>query len=88
VVTPSGRSFCDLSDLDAVAQAVAAAHLKGPCTYLLLPGGGRSLVSPELETAAGPTAQLIASRSAGRLARGFPPTVLRTDQEGTITLPM
>ena len=88
VVAPSGRSFCDLSDLDAVAQTEAASHLAGPCTYLLLPGGGRSLLSPELEAAAGPTAELIASRSAGRLARGFPLTVLRTDQEGTITLPM
>jgi competence protein ComEC len=88
VVAPSGRSFCDLSDLDVDAQIIAAASLKGPCTYLLLPGGGRSLLAPELERAAGPAVQLIASRSAGRLARGFPPTVLRTDQEGTITLPM
>ena len=32
--------------------------------------------------------QLIASRGSGRLATGFPPNVLRTDQEGTITLPM
>ncbi len=88
VVAPSGRTFCDFSDLDADAQTVAAARMKGPCTYLLLPGGGRSLLSPELERAAGSTAELIASRSAGRLAVGFPATVLRTDQEGTITLPM
>jgi hypothetical protein len=88
VVAPSGRSFCDLSDLDPEAQTVAAASLRGPCTYLLLPSGGRTLLSPELEAAAGPAAQLIASRSSGRLARGFPPTLLRTDQEGTITLPM
>ena len=88
VVAPSGRTFCDLSDLDIDAQTVAAARMKGPCTYLLLPGGGRSLLSPELERAVGPTAVLIASRSAGRLAGGFPATVLRTDQEGTITLPM
>ena len=88
VVAPSGRSFCDLSDLDADAQTLAAARLKGPCTYLLLPGGGRSLLSPELERAVGPAVQLIASRSTGRLANGFPPTVLRTDQEGTITLQM
>jgi competence protein ComEC len=88
VVAPSGRTFCDLSDLDVDAQTVAAAVLNGPCTYLLLPSGGRSLLSPELEKAAGAAVQLIASRSAGRLARGFPPTVLRTDQEGTITLPM
>jgi len=87
-VAPSGRTFCDLSDLDLDAQTVAAAFLDGPCTYLLLPGGGRSTLSPELERAAGAAAQLIASRSAGRLARGFPATVLRTDQEGTITLPM
>jgi hypothetical protein len=88
VVAPSGRTFCDLSDLDVDAQTVAAAVLNGPCTYLLLPSGGRSLLSPELEKAAGAAVQLIASRSSGRLARGFPATVLRTDQEGTITLPM
>jgi len=88
VIAPSGRTFCDLSDLDSEAQTVAAAQMSGPCTYLLLPGGGRSLLSPELERAAGPGVQLIASRAAGRLARGFAPTLLRTDQEGTITLPM
>jgi competence protein ComEC len=88
VIAPSGRSFCDLSDLDVEAQTVAAAYLSGPCTYLLLPGGGGSLLSPELERAAGPGVQLIATRAAGRLARGFAPTLLRTDQEGTITLPM
>ena len=88
VIAPSGRSFCDLSDLDVDAQTVAAARLRGQCSYLLIPGGGRSALSPELERAAGPHVQLIASRSTGRLAQGFPPTVLRTDQEGTITLPM
>ncbi len=88
VVAPSGRSFCDLSDLDIDAQTVAAARLRGPCTYLLLPSGGRSRLSTELERAAGAAAQMIASRTAGRLARGFPPTVLRTDQEGTITVEM
>jgi Metallo-beta-lactamase superfamily len=88
VLAPSGRAFCDLSDLDVDAQTVAAARMRGPCTYLLLPSGGRSLPSPELERAVGPAAQMIASRSAGRLARGFPPTVLRTDQEGTITVEM
>jgi competence protein ComEC len=88
VIAPSGKAFCDLSDLDVDAQTVAATRLKGPCSYLLVPGGGRSALSPELERAAGSNAQLIASRSAGRLATGFPPTVLRTDQEGTITLPM
>jgi hypothetical protein len=87
VVARSGRSFCDLSDLDTDSQAIAAARLRGPCTYLLLPGGGRSLLSPDLERAAH-SAQLIASLAQGRLARGFPTTVLRTDQEGTVTLPM
>jgi len=87
VVAPLGRAFCDISDLDADAQSIAAARLRGPCTYLLLPGGGRSLLSPGLERAAH-GAQLIASLAEGRLARGFPPTVLRTDQEGTVTLPM
>ena len=28
------------------------------------------------------------ARAAGRLASGFPPNVLRTDQEGTISVPM
>jgi competence protein ComEC len=89
VVAPDGRSFCDFSDLDLDAQTIAAARLRGPCTYLLLPVGGRSQLSPDLDTAAITfNTQLIASRSAGRLANGFPPTVLRTDQEGTITLPM
>jgi len=89
VVAPDGHSFCDLSDLDLDAQTIAAARLRGPCTYLLLPVGGRSQLSPDLVNAAvTTTTQLIASRSAGRLANGFPPNVLRTDQEGTITLPM
>jgi len=88
-VAPDGKSFCDFSDLDLQAQSVAAARLSGPCTYLLLPSGGRSRLSPDLERAAvTSTTQLIASRGAGRLAAGFPPDVLRTDQEGTITLPM
>jgi competence protein ComEC len=89
IVAADGRSFCDLSDLDLDAQTIAAARLRGSCTYLLLPAGGRSQLSPDLDTVAiTSTTQLIASRSAGRLANGFPPTVLRTDQEGTITLPM
>jgi hypothetical protein len=86
---PDGRTFCDFSDLDLDAQSVAATRLDGTCTYLLLPVGGRSQLSPDLSRAAiAPTTQLIASRAAGRLANGFPPNVLRTDQEGTITLPM
>lgn len=87
VVAPSGRSFCDLSDLDVDAQTVASSRLRGPCTYLLLPSSGRSLLSPDLERAVG-DAQLIASLASGRLARGFPASVLRTDQEGSITLAM
>ncbi|MFI5284042.1 MAG: ComEC/Rec2 family competence protein [Candidatus Dormibacterales bacterium] len=89
VVAADGRSFCDFSDLDVDAQTVAAARVAGACTYLLLPSGGRSLLSPDLERAAVTQAtQLIASRGPGRLAAGFPPNVLRTDQEGTITLPL
>ena len=89
IVAPGGRSFCDLSDLDLDAQTLAAKRLRGPCTYFLLPAGGRSTLSPELaRVALTPTTQLIASRAAGRLAKGFPPNVLRTDQEGTITVPM
>ena len=89
IVAPGGRSFCDLSDLDLDAQTLAATRFRGTCTYLLLPAGGRSLISPDLDRAAlTPATQLIASRASGRLAKGFPPNVLRTDQEGTITLPM
>ena len=86
-IAPDGRTFCDFSDLDLDAQAIAAQRLRGTCTDLLLPSGGRSLLSPDLAQAAISSAtQLIASRGSGRLAAGFPPSVLRTDQEGTITL--
>lgn len=89
IVAPDGRTFCDFSDLDLDAQTIVAARLRGPCTYLLMPAGGRSLLSPDLARVAVTAAtQLIASRGSGRLANGFPPTVLRTDQEGTITLPL
>ncbi|TMF11289.1 MAG: hypothetical protein E6I41_02660, partial [Chloroflexi bacterium] len=88
-VSGSGLSFCDFSDLDLDAQIVAATRLRGACTYLFLPSGGRSRLSPDLERRAiTRSTQLIASRSSGRLAAGFPPSVLRTDQEGTITLPL
>jgi len=64
-------------------------RLRSVCTNVLLPSGGRSRLSPDLERAAvDRTTQLIASRGPGRLATGFPPDVLRTDEEGTITLPM
>jgi len=86
-VSQSGRSFCDLSDLDAEAQTVAGARLRGACTYLLLPNGGKSALSPDMDQAAG-RPEMFASLASGRLALGFPPTVLRTDQEGTITVPM
>jgi len=89
VVAPDGRSFCDSSDLDLDAQTIAASRIRGPCTYLLLPNGGRSLLSPDFERATTSAAtQLIASRSSGRLATGYPPNVRRTDQEGTITMPL
>ena len=89
VVSPDGRSLCDLSDLDLDGQTIAATRVRGPCTYVLLPGGGRSLLSPDLvRVAVTASTQLVASRGSGRLASGFPPNVLRTDQEGTITLAM
>ena len=88
-IAPDGRSFCDFSDLDADAQTIAASRVRAPCTYLLLPSGGRSTLSPDLERAAiSSTTQLVASRGPGRLAAGYPSNVLRTDQEGTITLPL
>jgi hypothetical protein len=88
-VAPDGRTFCDFSDLDLDAQSIAAQRLGGTCTDLLLPVGGRSRLAPDLERAAiDSTTQLIASRGPGRLAAGFPPSVMRTDQEGTITLPL
>jgi competence protein ComEC len=89
VVSANGKSLCDFSDLDLDAQTVVASRLRAPCTYVLLPAGGRSLLSPDLERIAVARAtQLIASRGPGRLAEGFPPDVLRTDEEGTITLPL
>jgi competence protein ComEC len=89
VVAPDGTTLCDFSDLDLDAQTIAAARVRGPCTYLLLPNGGRSLLSPDLDRVAVTAAtQLVASRGSGRLATGFPANVLRTDQEGTITLAM
>jgi competence protein ComEC len=84
---PGGRSFCDLGDLDLEGQAQAASRLRGRCDYLLLPVGGRSALAPELLSAARP-GRLIASLGGGRLARELPATVLRTDQEGSIELPM
>lgn len=88
-VAPDGRSFCDLSDLDLDAQTLAASRVHGKCTYLLLPNGGKSSLSPDFQRAAiNQTTQLIASRESGRLAAAYPTTVLRTDQEGTITLPL
>ena len=89
LVSTNGKAFCDFSDLDMDAQTVVASRLRGPCDYVLLPSGGRSRLSPDLEHAAvGRSTQLIASRGPGRLAAGFPPDVLRTDEEGTITLPL
>ncbi|HEY0830761.1 MAG TPA: ComEC/Rec2 family competence protein [Candidatus Dormibacteraeota bacterium] len=88
-IASDGRAFCDFSDLDLDAQSLVALRLRGGCDNLLLPSGGRSLLSPDLALAAIKSdTQLIASRGSGRLATGFPPSVLRTDQEGTITLPM
>jgi competence protein ComEC len=89
VVSANGKSLCDFSDLDLDAQTLVASRLRGPCTYVLLPAGGRSLLSPDLQRiAVDRTTQLIASRGPGRLADGFPPDVMRTDEEGTITLPL
>lgn len=86
---PDGRTFCDFSDLDLDAQTIASTRLDAPCTYVLLPRGGRSTLSPDLgRVAIARTTQLIVSRGPGRLATGYPPGVLRTDQEGTIALPL
>jgi competence protein ComEC len=85
---PSGRSFCDLADLDPEAQAIAAARLHGGCTYLLLPSGGRSSPAPELMAAARPQ-RLVASDAGGQLARDLAHSdVLRTSQEGDVVLPL
>jgi competence protein ComEC len=83
----SGRSFCHFSDLDRDSQTEAAAQLRGPCDYLLLPDGGRTAPAPELLARARPR-QLVASTSGGRLDRELAGRVLRTDQEGTIVLPL
>lgn len=88
VVGAHRRSFCDLSDLDLEAQAAVAAELQGGCDDLLLPGEGRSALSPVLLSAAHPS-RLLASDVAGPLARGLPISeVSRTSQEGTIVVPL
>jgi competence protein ComEC len=85
---PSGRSFCDLADMDPEAQAIAAARLAGGCTYLLLPGGGSSAPAPELMAAARPR-RLVASDAGGQLAGDLAQSnVLRTSQEGDVVLPL
>jgi len=87
-VGPTGRALCAFGDLDLPAQAAAAANLRGPCDYLVLPGGGRSAPAPALLAKARPQL-LIASIAGGRTARGLPSGQLRrTDQEGTLRLPM
>jgi competence protein ComEC len=87
-VGPSGKSFCDLADLDPDGQAAAAARLPASCNYLLLPGGGRSSPAPELLAAARPR-RFIVSDSGGTLARDLPHGALvRTSQEGSIMLPL
>jgi competence protein ComEC len=84
----SGRSFCDLADLDPEAQAIAATRLRGGCTYLLLPSGGRSAPAPEMMAAARPQ-RLVASDAGGQLARDLAHgNVLRTSQEGDVVLPL
>ncbi len=84
---PGGQSFCDLSDLDPDGQVLAATRLDGPCDYLLLPDGGRSLPAPELLAAARPKVLLVAG--VARPARGLPAGNLRrTSQEGSIAVPL
>lgn len=84
----SGRSFCDLADLDPEAQAIAATRLRGGCTYLLLPSGGRSAPASEMMAAARPQ-RLVASDAGGQLARDLAHgNVLRTSQEGDVVLPL
>jgi competence protein ComEC len=86
-VVPGGQAFCDLSDLDADAQLLAAARLGGPCDYLLLPDGGRSAPAPELLAAARPKVLLVAGSAPP--ARGLPAGNLRrTSQEGSIAVPL
>ena len=87
VVAPSGRTFCDFSDLDADGQTIAAARLRGPCSYALMPARGQAQLAPDLQRAAGDP-QVIVSLASGRLAAGLSPTASRTDQEGTITVAM
>jgi hypothetical protein len=88
VVGPSGRSFCDLADLDPEDQVAAAAFLHGGCTYLLLPSGGRSAPAPEL-MAAGTPRRLAVSDAGGQLARDLPRgNLTRTSEEGDVVLPL
>ena len=84
VVGPDGRALCDFSDLDAGAQAAAAAGLRGGCDYILLPSEGRKSVDAGLLRAF-PGARLLVSTNGGNLARGLPAArISRTDQDGPI----
>ncbi|MDQ6771581.1 MAG: hypothetical protein M3024_01105, partial [Candidatus Dormibacteraeota bacterium] len=87
---PGGRSLCDLADLDADAQAVAAPRIAalGGCDYLLLPGPGVTAPVPEVLAAARP-GRYLASDAGGRLPRDLPvASISRTSEEGTIVLPI
>jgi ComEC/Rec2-related protein len=86
--SPRGGSFCDFADLSPDEQVAAAARLTEQCQSLLLPQGGRTALTPELAAAARPQ-RLVASDVAGtRLARDLPATVVRTSQEGDVSLPL
>jgi competence protein ComEC len=85
---PGGRSFCDVADLDPDGQTAAATRLTGRCDAMLLPGGGRSSLAPDLVAAARP-ALLVASDAGGPLARDLPRGgISRTSQEGAVVVPL
>lgn len=88
VVGPSGKALCELGALDTDAQLEAAARLPGRCDYLLLSGSGSAPPPPEFLDRARPSVYLI-SAAAARPAPDIPAgSQRRTDQEGTIVLPL
>lgn len=88
VVGPSGRAFCEIGALDGDGQLQAAGRLQGRCDYLLLSGAGSSPPPADFLARAKPSVYIVSS-AAARPARDVPAAGLRrTDQEGTIVLPL
>lgn len=88
VVGPQ-HTFCDLADLDAGSQALAAGWLRGTCDALLVPNQGKAVPDPTFLARAKPGLLLVSDAAGARLGAGFPKANLeRTAQQGDLTVPL